>query len=144
MTHLKVMCGHKVILSNTDFKFNTSGVFQKAGPLSYQANFDKYSSWFSKLFRMLNLNMGCWLSSQLFKVYISQKYEVISLFFGQLATWLTYWSCFLEQPLGVNRVQQPVILYIPMVIAPTTNPWAITRMWIRCTDIFMSPRFFNL
>lgn len=34
--------------------------------------------------------------------------------------------------------------YIPTVMAPTTKPWAATRMWIRWTDIFVSPRFFIL
>lgn len=28
----------------------------------------------------------------------------------------------------------------PTVIAPTTKPWAATRMWIRWTDILVSPR----
>lgn len=32
--------------------------------------------------------------------------------------------------------------YVPTVMAPTTKPWAATRMWIRCNDIFVSPRLF--
>lgn len=29
-------------------------------------------------------------------------------------------------------------------MAPTTKPCAATRMWIKCTDIFVSPRDFIL
>ena len=40
--------------------------------------------------------------------------------------------------------QFPPAGYLPHVIAPTTKPWAATRMWIRWSDIFMSPLCFNL
>lgn len=33
---------------------------------------------------------------------------------------------------------------LPRVIAPTTKPWAATRMWIRWTDILVFPLLFNL
>lgn len=33
---------------------------------------------------------------------------------------------------------------LPRVIAPTTKPWAATRMWIRWMDILVFPLLFNL
>lgn len=41
-----------------------------------------------------------------------------------------------------KKSEKDIPHYLPTVMAPTTKPCAATRMWIRWTDILVSPRLF--
>ena len=49
-----------------------------------------------------------------------------------------------RNPLTGNHKFEMSCRNLPRVIAPTTKPWAATRMWIRWRDILVLPLLFNL
>ena len=55
-----------------------------------------------------------------------------------------YLVLFTKKPFMGNQKFENVGRNLPRVIAPTTKPWAATRMWIRWTDILVFPLLFNL